>query len=255
MAVAGRGDQHRLAVARATGRVLELTRPDDARAPLPYADAAFDTVVCCWVLCRVENVAASLAELHRVLAPGGQLLFLEHIRGRSHAVAAVQRALSPVWARVAGGCRLDRDTIGALRANGFVVDRVRAARPAGSAHGGDGRAWPGHPEERGMSEHHPGTLALVGGREWGSGCTFDADLLAASGADRGLVLPTAAAYEHPERAVERATAWFGALGATRPGPARAGARRRRGRRPTPRSCGGRGSCTWPMVRRCTCDRC
>jgi len=64
-----------------------------------------------------------------------------------------------------------------------------------------------------MSEHHPGTLALVGGREWGTGCTFDADLLAASGAAEVVVLPTAAAYEHPQRAVERATAWFGALGA------------------------------------------
>jgi cyanophycinase len=65
-----------------------------------------------------------------------------------------------------------------------------------------------------MSGHHPGTLALVGGREWGEGCTFDADLLAASGATEVVVLPTAAAYEHPERAVERATAWFGGLGAT-----------------------------------------
>jgi len=64
-----------------------------------------------------------------------------------------------------------------------------------------------------MSEHHPGTLALVGGREWGDGCTFDADLLAASGGDEVVVLPTAAAYEHPQRAVERATSWFAGLGA------------------------------------------
>jgi len=131
VAVAGRGGQRRLAAARATGRVLELTTPEDARPPLPHADGAFDTVVCCWVLCRVENVAGSLAELHRVLAPGGQLLFLEHVRGRSHAVAAVQRALSPVWARVAGGCRLDRDTIGALRASRFVVDECERLAPLG----------------------------------------------------------------------------------------------------------------------------
>jgi len=64
-----------------------------------------------------------------------------------------------------------------------------------------------------MSEHHPGPLALVGGREWGEGCRFDADLLAASGGDEVVVLPTAAAYEHPQRAVERATAWFAELGA------------------------------------------
>jgi len=63
-----------------------------------------------------------------------------------------------------------------------------------------------------MSEQHPGLLALVGGREWSEGCSFDAGLLAASGADEVLVLPTAAAYEHPQRAVDRAVAWFAALG-------------------------------------------
>ena len=57
-----------------------------------------------------------------------------------------------------------------------------------------------------------GPLALVGGDEWHEGCDFDADLLAASGGDEVLVLPTAAAYEHPEKAVEAATAWFGSLG-------------------------------------------
>jgi cyanophycinase len=57
-----------------------------------------------------------------------------------------------------------------------------------------------------------GPLALVGGDEWHEGCDFDADLLAASGGDEVLVLPTAAAYEHPEKAVEAATAWFASLG-------------------------------------------
>jgi cyanophycinase len=65
-----------------------------------------------------------------------------------------------------------------------------------------------------------GSLALVGGGEWSEGCTFDADLLAASGADEVVVLPTGAAYEHPDRLVEAATAWFGPLGApVRPLPA------------------------------------
>jgi cyanophycinase len=58
-----------------------------------------------------------------------------------------------------------------------------------------------------------GPLALVGGGEWREGCTFDRDLLADSGADEVLVLPTAAAYEHPERAVETAEKWFAGLGA------------------------------------------
>ena len=59
---------------------------------------------------------------------------------------------------------------------------------------------------------HPGPVALVGGSEWREGCTFDAALLEASGQREVLVLPTAAAYEHPGRAVEWATRWFAGLG-------------------------------------------
>ena len=58
----------------------------------------------------------------------------------------------------------------------------------------------------------PGPLALVGGAEWRDGCTFDETLLQASGADEVLVLPTAAAYEHPERAVATAEQYFAGLG-------------------------------------------
>jgi cyanophycinase len=59
----------------------------------------------------------------------------------------------------------------------------------------------------------PGTLALVGGDEWTDGCTFDATLLADSGGRDVLVLPTAAAYQHPERTVLRAAEWFAAFDA------------------------------------------
>jgi cyanophycinase len=58
-----------------------------------------------------------------------------------------------------------------------------------------------------------GSLALVGGAEWRDGCTFDRELLDASGSDEVAVLPTGAAYEHPDRLVESAVAWFGELGA------------------------------------------
>ena len=57
-----------------------------------------------------------------------------------------------------------------------------------------------------------GPLALVGGMEWRDGCTFDRELLEASGGDEVLVLPTAAAYEDPQRAVDTATSWFASIG-------------------------------------------
>lgn len=63
-----------------------------------------------------------------------------------------------------------------------------------------------------MTEH-PGPVALVGGDEWTQGCTFDAGLLEASGSKDVVVLPTAAAYEHPEKAVRVAASWFAGLGA------------------------------------------
>jgi cyanophycinase len=59
----------------------------------------------------------------------------------------------------------------------------------------------------------PGLVALVGGAEWREGCTFDAELWERSGAAEVLVLPTAAAYEHPQRAVDTARAWFERIGA------------------------------------------
>lgn len=64
-----------------------------------------------------------------------------------------------------------------------------------------------------MTAEGPGLLALVGGEEWTEGCDFDATLLDAAGTSRVLVLPTAAAFEHPERRVLGAAEWFGSLGA------------------------------------------
>ena len=65
-----------------------------------------------------------------------------------------------------------------------------------------------------MSGDRLDPLALVGGAEWTDRCSFDAELWEASGRAEVLVLPTAAAYEHPERGVETASRWFASLGAT-----------------------------------------
>jgi ubiquinone/menaquinone biosynthesis C-methylase UbiE len=90
---------------------------------LPFADGRFDTVVCTYVLCSVENPAAALAEIARVLAPGGSLLFLEHVRAREGtALGRLQDAIAAPHRLAAAGCRPNRRTEDALAASSLRVD-------------------------------------------------------------------------------------------------------------------------------------
>src|SRR5947209_10198633 len=83
------------------------------RAPaedLPFEDAFFDTVVATLVLCTVRDPDRVLAEVQRVLAPAGRLLFLEHVRADEARLARWQTRLNPLQKRIACGCHLDRPT-------------------------------------------------------------------------------------------------------------------------------------------------
>jgi len=88
---------------------------------IPFSDTSFDTVVCTFTLCSVEDPAQVLRELARILRPGGQALFLEHGRAPDPAVAKWQDRIEPVWKRLAGGCHLTRPIGSAFRAAGFHV--------------------------------------------------------------------------------------------------------------------------------------
>jgi ubiquinone/menaquinone biosynthesis C-methylase UbiE len=94
---------------------------------LPLEDGSCDTAVASLVLCTVVDPPRALAELRRVLRPGGQLRFLEHIRSDRPAKARVQTWLdhSGVWPRLGGGCHCARDTVGAINAAGFRVERLQ----------------------------------------------------------------------------------------------------------------------------------
>jgi ubiquinone/menaquinone biosynthesis C-methylase UbiE len=93
---------------RASGRHAQVL---DARAEaLPFSDGAFDVVISTLVLCTVEDADAALAEIHRVLRPGGQLLFIEHVRADQGARAWLQDRLVRPWAAFAAGCRCNRST-------------------------------------------------------------------------------------------------------------------------------------------------
>lgn len=94
---------------------------------MPFGDARFDTVVTTFTLCSVTDQAAVLAEIRRVLKPGGTALFLEHGAAPDAGVAKWQRRIEPVWKRIGGNCHLTRPISGAYEQAGFAVDRQAAA--------------------------------------------------------------------------------------------------------------------------------
>jgi SAM-dependent methyltransferase len=87
---------------------------------LPLDSASFDCVVCTYTLCTVPDPVAALAEMRRVLRPGGRLLFAEHGLAPDAGVARWQSRLDPYWSRIAGGCHLTRDVPKLLDDAGFT---------------------------------------------------------------------------------------------------------------------------------------
>lgn len=88
---------------------------------LPLPDSSVDTVVMTWTLCSIPDPRTALREMRRVLRPRGALLFIEHGLAPEAGVARWQRALTPMWQRLAGGCHLDRKIDELLRGAGFAV--------------------------------------------------------------------------------------------------------------------------------------
>jgi ubiquinone/menaquinone biosynthesis C-methylase UbiE len=107
------------------------------RAPaeeLPFEDASFDFVVSTLVLCTVNDPTHALAEIHRVLKPAGQLLFLEHVRSDNPKLARWQDRLKGLQVRVGHGCHCNRRTLENIEAAGFSIadiehDRLRRVPP------------------------------------------------------------------------------------------------------------------------------
>jgi SAM-dependent methyltransferase len=90
---------------------------------LPFAAAEFGAAVASLMLCSVADVLASLADVHRVLRPDGELRFFEHVASPHRALRALQRAAdATLWPRLSGGCHLGRDTERLIEAAGFAVE-------------------------------------------------------------------------------------------------------------------------------------
>lgn len=115
--------------ARQTAAGLTLPAPltlavGDAQA-LEYPDESFDTVLMCLVLCTIPDPLKALQEARRVLKPGGQVVFLEHVRSPEAGLARWQDRLTPLWKVLACGCCLNRDTAATFREAGFRFHRLR----------------------------------------------------------------------------------------------------------------------------------
>jgi ubiquinone/menaquinone biosynthesis C-methylase UbiE len=104
---------------------LPIRMVDALADRLPFEDASFDAAVVAQVLCSVPSQADALGELRRVLRPGGELRFYEHVIARQPRYARFQRVAGRVTPRLCGGCHPDRDTGRAIEESGFRIERCR----------------------------------------------------------------------------------------------------------------------------------
>jgi ubiquinone/menaquinone biosynthesis C-methylase UbiE len=105
---------------------------DGLAGQLPLKDESFDAAVVSGVLCSVPAQDATLADLRRVLRPGGELRFYEHVRSSEPGFARMQRVVDVVWPLFGGGCHTSRETERAITEAGFAIERIRhfTFRPA-----------------------------------------------------------------------------------------------------------------------------
>ncbi len=113
---------------------LRKEYPDTRLVPssaehMELEDQTFDTVITSLVLCSVFDIAQVLKEIYRVLKPGGQYLFMEHVKHDAPLAGMIQTSLTPLWKQIAGNCRLNRDIKSELNRSPLTLLRYELAKP------------------------------------------------------------------------------------------------------------------------------
>jgi ubiquinone/menaquinone biosynthesis C-methylase UbiE len=117
----------RMASALAHRHDIDIDIVDGIGESIPFPDNSFDSVHIGLVLCSVDDVGATLAEIRRVLAPGGRLVVLEHVRGDG-LMGRFQDLVAKPWSWLASGCEPNRRTVDAIAAAGFDTSGLRRIR-------------------------------------------------------------------------------------------------------------------------------
>jgi ubiquinone/menaquinone biosynthesis C-methylase UbiE len=105
-------------------QALPITLLKGSAEEIPLCDKSVDNVVTTWTLCTIPDVHHALAEMRRVLKPGGRLLFVEHGRSPDATVRNWQDRLTPLWKRIGGGCHLNREIGQLITGAGFRLERM-----------------------------------------------------------------------------------------------------------------------------------
>lgn len=106
---------------------IDVEVVDAVADALPFEDGSFDAAVACLVLCTVPDQASALGELRRVIRPGGEMRFYEHVHAKRQPLRAFLEIVdrTKVWPLVAGGCHPTRDTLAGIERAGFTVEHSR----------------------------------------------------------------------------------------------------------------------------------